>query len=359
MLSLANHALGRLRVAFLGTSGHALRNYLPSLPYAPVELVAQWDPDAGRAEAAARQFGAPRWYTEVDRLLDEARPDAVLIAAEGFDGDEPVAAGLMARALVAGCHAWTDKPLAATVATARHLIALRDRVRRVAGVGMKTMFYPALEQARAIVAQPGFGRATTATIRYPLHVPAAAGTPLSDGASRNCLNHIWHPFGAALLVLGPIERLTFEPAQAGGGGIAIARFVEGAVGAFHFNAGRSGTSPLESFEVVGEGANLVLDNAVRLTYYRRGSPGPYGRTPSFITTPEQAPLVWEPEMSLGQLYNLNNFFQGYAPSIIAFATAALGGPPLGEGTLEDAVEVLKAFEALRTAPGTPIDIAAG
>ena len=64
-LSFAHEAPRRLRTAFLGTSGHAFRNFLPSLPYAPLELVALWDTDAGRAEAFARQFGAPRWYTDV------------------------------------------------------------------------------------------------------------------------------------------------------------------------------------------------------------------------------------------------------------------------------------------------------
>ncbi len=138
--------------------------------------------------------------------------------------------------------------------------------------------------------------------------------------------------------------------------MALATFVNGAVGAFHFGAGQAGTSPLERLEIVGEGANVVVENAVHLIYYRPGSPGPYGRTPSYLTDVGQAPVSWEPEMSLGQIYNTNNFFQGYAPSIIAFARAALGGPALAYGTLEDALEIVKLFEALRQGPGRSIEL---
>ena len=358
-LSFAHERPHRLRTAFLGTSGHAFRNYLPSLPYAPLELVALWDADAERAEAFARQFGAPRWYTDVDRLLDEAEPEAVLIATDGMDGDEPRNTGLMAQCLERGCHAWTDKPVAASAAGAARLIEIRDRVGKVAGVGIKTMFYPTHQRVREIVRDPAFGRPVTMTVRYPLHIPPRADLPATDRAVGSCLGHLWHPFGAALAILGPIEQLYVEAAPAGGGGVAVARFAQGTVGAFHFSAGRSGTSPLEFLEVVGEGANVTVENAARLTYYRTGSPGPYGRSPSFLTDIEQAPLVWQPELSLGQLYNSNNFIQGYAPSIIAFAEAALGTAPLACGTLEDAREVLKVFEALRAGPSRQIALNGG
>ncbi len=349
--SYGYEATRRLRVAFLGVSGgagHAFRNFLPSLPFAPVELVALWDPDAARAEAFARQFGAPHHGTDLDALLAVAQPDALLIATDDYDGDEPRSASLMRRGLEAGCHVWTDKPLAASVATAHDLIALRDRVGKVAAVGMKTMWYPAYAKLREIVRLPAFGRPATFTMRYPLHVPHAPDLPMSNPTLRSCLGHIWHPFGAVQAALGPVATITLAPAASGHGGVALATLADGTTGSFHFSAGQAGTSPLERFEVVGEGANVVVENAVRVTYYRPGSPGPYGRTPTFLTDNDHAPLHWEPEMTLGQMYNTNNFFQGYAPSIVAFARAALGEAPLAYGTLEDAARTLAVFEALRS-----------
>lgn len=357
-LSFAYETKRRVRLAFLGTSGHAFRNFLPVFPFAPVDLVALWDPDAARAEAFARQFGAAQWYTDLDRLFAEAAPDAAMIGVEGYDGDEPQNVALMTRALEAGCHAWTDKPLAASVAAARRLIALRDRAGKVAAVGIKTMFYPAHTKMRAIIADPAFGQPVSFTARYPLHIPHDAGLALDDPSVRSCLGHLWHPFGTALALVGPLATLHVEAAR-GGGGVALATFRGGAVGTFHFSAGQSGMSHLERTEVVGEGANVVAENASRVTYYRKGAVRPYGRTPSFLTDDDRAPLLWTPEMSLGQLYNSNNFIQGYAPSIIAFARAALGDAPLPYGTLEDAVKVLKVFEALRAGPGRTVVIPAG
>ena len=72
----AHEATERLRVAVLGTSGHAFRNYLPVLPFVAVEYVAQWDPDRARARAFARQFGAggDAGYDDVDRPAAGAGP---------------------------------------------------------------------------------------------------------------------------------------------------------------------------------------------------------------------------------------------------------------------------------------------
>jgi predicted dehydrogenase len=348
----------RLRVAFLGTSGHGFRNFLPSLPYAPVELVGLWDDDRARGEAMARTFGAAAYYAELDRLFDEARPEAVLIAAEPAAREGADNALLMARCLERGCHAWTDKPLASSAGAVRKLIASRDRAGRVAAVGVKTMYYPAHQKVREIVRDPSFGRPVSIMVRYPLHVPQRAGAPLDDREVRSCLGHLWHPFGASLVTLGTIERIELQPAPAGGGGVALATFRNAAAGVFHFAAGQAGTSPLERLEVIGEGANVVVENATRVTYYRKGSPGPYGRTPSYLTGAEQAPLAWEPELTLGQLYNTNSFIQGYAQSIMAFVAAAMGDAPLLHGTLEDGLEILKIFEALRASPGQPATLPA-
>jgi hypothetical protein len=51
-------------------------------------------------------------------------------------------------------------------------------------------------------------------------------------------------------------------------------------------------------------------------------------------------------MSLGQLYNSNNFVQGYAQSLREFVDAARGVRALRFGTLEDALEVLEVFATL-------------
>jgi hypothetical protein len=68
---------------------------------------------------------------------------------------------------------------------------------------------------------------------------------------------------------------------------------------------------------------------------------------------ETAPLVWEPEFSLGQLYNKNIFYLGYVQEVLHFCESVLRQQPPTKGTLEASREIAKLFEALcTTEPGT-------
>jgi len=353
----------RFRVAFLGTSGHAFRNYLPVLPFLPVEYVAQWDPDVRAARAFAHQFGADNGdnagYDDVAELLRDHQPQAVWIATDELESDgRTIQPRLIAQCLDAGCHVFCDKPLASTADEVRELIRLRDRAGRVVGVGAKTMHYPTHTKVRELIDDPeaGFGQLVSMTVRYPLHVPPRGGLPHSAGPRKSCLGHVWHPIGAALRIGGPLRRVQLHVDDGARNGILVGNFRSGAIVSFHFPRTKSGLSPLEYLEAVGEGANAVVDNAARLTYYRKASAGPYGRTADMLTSLADAPLRWEPELSLGTLYNDHNFIQGYGQSLLHFVEAVTANRPVTIGTLEDALEIMKVFEALCEGPGATVEL---
>ena len=69
---------------------------------------------------------------------------------------------------------------------------------------------------------------------------------------------------------------------------------------------------------------------------------------------EEAPLYWEPEFSLGQLYNKNIFYLGYVPEILHFCQSVLAGTSPTKGTLEESLEIAKLFEMYRTTPAGSI-----
>ena len=348
----------RLRVAVIGTSGHALRNYLPVLPFLPVEYIAQWDSKLDRARAFAQQFGARAGanaaYDDLGELLATHRPDAVWIATDDRDSEgRTVQPQLVERCLDAGCHVFCDKPLANSAEQVRHLIQRRDALKRTVGIGIKTMHYPTHSRVREIVDDPaaGFGELTSVFIRYPLRVPSRGGLPASDETVRACLSHIWHPIGAALRIGDRLRDDYLRTDARGRNAVVAGTYRSGAALVFHFAASGSATSPLEFVEAVGDGTNITVENAVRLTYYRRASLGRYGRTTDALTTLDDGPLRWEPEFSLGQLYNDHNFIQGYAQSLLHFTAAAMASAPTTVGTLEDALEIVKVFETLCEGPG--------
>ena len=72
---------------------------------------------------------------------------------------------------------------------------------------------------------------------------------------------------------------------------------------------------------------------------------------------EAAPLTWEPEFSLGQLYNKNIFLLGYVQEVLHFCESVLSGTAPTKGTLEESLEIAKLFEAYcTTPPGTVVTI---
>jgi predicted dehydrogenase len=147
-------------------------------------------------------------------------------------------------------------------------------------------------------------------------------------------------------MMGKVHTLYFERSE-NGGGYGLFKFRSGATGVIHFAQGMSGTSPLERLEVIGDGANVVVDNGVKLTYYRPGERGPggYGRSTSFIGSDDHAPIYWEPEFALGQLYNKGIFMLGYYGEVKHFVDCVRSNTPPAKCGLEDALEITKVFEA--------------
>ena len=74
------------------------------------------------------------------------------------------------------------------------------------------------------------------------------------------------------------------------------------------------------------------------------------RDASFIQPDEAAPLHWEPECSLGQLYNNNLFYLGYVPEILHLTDALLAGQTISKGTLDDVVAIMQLYEFFQKVP---------
>ena len=350
----------RLKVCYIGAGGHSFRNVLPAFQYAPIELLAICDLDGARAAAYARQFGARRHYTDYREMLAREDPEAVFIVTS-YDPDGRVqATGIALEVLAAGAHIWMEKPTAATLDEVRRLMAASTQSGRYVMTGLKKVFFPAIEKVKQIIASPDFGRPSSLYIRYPQSMP-----PFAERADlrrvTGLLDHIYHPGSIIYYLMGRIGQLSYEWETFTGGSMTSVRFLSGAIGTLHLAAGASGSSPLEDLEVTGEGANVVVENGVKVKYYRKARRPAYGRAASFLVDDEVAPLYWEPEFSLGQLYNKNIFYLGYVPEVLHFCESILSGQPPRKGTLEESLEIMKLFEAYRTTPPgvvTTINLAA-
>jgi predicted dehydrogenase len=349
----------RLSVALVGCGGHAYRNILPALQYVPVDLQATCDIDLARAQAYARTFGAERSFGQYEELLDwapTAGVEAILLVL-GFRDGLPQYRDFAIAAMERGLNVWMEKPPAATAAEVEAMLAVQERTGRTVQVGYKHYFFPALVKARTLIEGPEFGGATSMNGTYPLRI---APPEQRREAPRQPINlDLCHPASAIHGLLGDIDSVWFDRAPNGGGIVAL-RFVSGAVGVLHCTTGKAGTSPNERFEVIGNGASVVVDNVIRLTYYRpgkRGAPGQgYGRTPDFFGADDQGPIHWEPEFNLGQLYNSTSFLQGYAQELAQFIECVWAGRQPPRAGLRDALHLTHLYEAFRAAERTEVKL---
>jgi predicted dehydrogenase len=111
----------------------------------------------GRREAALREIaerhGLERWTTDLDAAL--AEPDAEIY----FDAQvTPARAPALRRAIAAGKHVYTEKPVAESVEEALELAALAREAGVRHGVVQDKLFLPGLLKLRRLVESGFFGR---------------------------------------------------------------------------------------------------------------------------------------------------------------------------------------------------------
>ncbi len=154
----------RVAVAGVGSFGRNHLRVLRELEAAGegVALVAAVDPDAARAEEAAKQYGIPH-FKSVDKLLSaDLKLDAAIVAVPTVKHHE-VAAAL----LDAGLDLLVEKPLAANLAEADDLIARAERRGKVLQPGHLERFNPAVLAVEPNLKRPMFFEAHRLSVFTP------------------------------------------------------------------------------------------------------------------------------------------------------------------------------------------------
>jgi predicted dehydrogenase len=150
----------RPRIGIVGAGNIASLNVAGYLDDPRCDVVAVCDPKEGRAAAAARAWGVPRVYTDLDALLADPEVDAVEILTPTFLHHDHVLA-----AVSAGKHVSCQKPLANTVAEAWTMAEAADRAGVILRVSECFRHYPPLELAKQLVQDGAVGRPTQMRLR--------------------------------------------------------------------------------------------------------------------------------------------------------------------------------------------------
>jgi len=354
-----------IRAGFIGCGSHAFRNLYPAFQFAPVKLAATCDLKLPKAEAFAEKFGAAHAYADYRAMIEKEQLDAVFVCTPYDKAGRPLYPAIGIACMELGCHVWIEKPPAATCADIEKMQETAKRTGKTMLVGFKKMFFPANEKLKELMNDERFGEPSLVMLQYPQPIPTRdelarynAGEDVET--TRRFLDHLCHPTSLMVFLLGMPDTLYYERSEKGGG-VATFTYPSGTVASIALTAGASRNGGFERTTVIGKGT-LVVDNSVRLRY-NRGPRSPegqgYGSTPSFFTgEPSETAAVWEPEFSLGQLYNKGLFLLGYYGEVNEFARAVLERRPPAKGTLEQAWQITRIFEAFAEGPAKRIALAA-
>ncbi len=354
-----------IKAGFIGCGSHSFRNVYPTFQFAPVRLVATCDLSVEKARAFANKFGARSSYAEYREMLDKEELDAVFVVTGYDERGRPLYPRIAADCLEAGVHVWIEKPPAASCEEVEAMRRAAEKAKRNVMVGFKKMFFPANEKAKELMSSDDFGRASLVSLQYPQHLPTvdeferyAKGEPVRG--VRGFLDHVCHPVSILVFLLGMPETLHYERSFSGSG-LATFTFASGEIASIALTSGAARNGGMERTVIVSDsGRHIVVENGVRVSYHRGPPYRPgegYGSAPDFFTgTAEEVTAVWQPEFSLGQLYNKGLFLLGYQNEVNEFARSILEDRPVAKGTLEEAVQITRVFEAFAEGPGGTISL---
>lgn len=319
------------RIAFVGAGVHATESLYPNFGLIPeLQLVAVCDLDIGKAERAARKYGA-RWFKDLGQMLDTVRPDAVCACGPA---EMHVQVGL--EVLGRGIPVFLEKPPGLTAAAALSLLQQAHATGAWGMVGFMKRFAPANLVARDYIAGPEFG------VLNSLSMIHGCG-PYDDLRRMLVFNGI-HLLDLARFLVGEVSEVTAQAAAPAPNVYAATitfRFANGALGQININSGHHWDDCFEQTYLSGSGAAVLVDASRAVEVMAPGR--------RFADPPDQRLYGWS-----GRYYVSGNmagwwagghYTRGYWGELSHFARAVQGTVE-PEATLEDGLRAMELIEAI-------------
>jgi predicted dehydrogenase len=156
-------ASGPVGVGFIGT-GMISDTYLENLTSFPdVRVVILGDLDQQRAQAQAEKYDVPQWGSSDDVLT---HPDVEIVVNLTIPAAH---AEVASRAIAAGKHVWSEKPISADRASGLALLEQAESAGLLVGVAPDTVLGPGVQTARRAIANGDIGEPLSAqtVMQYP------------------------------------------------------------------------------------------------------------------------------------------------------------------------------------------------
>lgn len=233
------------------------------------ELVGVCDIDEARANATGKRLGVATFYN-VQKMLDELKPDVVSVATGGYEyGSDHYAPTI--QALEAGCHVLGEKPISNNIAHAEEMVAKAKEMGVCYGIDLNHRFTPAARLAKKWVDEGRLGHLLFVNMAMWIMNPAES----SPFYHLQALHP--HTIDVMRYFCGDIEAVQCFATKAPGRSIWSTaqfnmRFKNGVVGSLTGSYDIERGHPMERCEVAGTGGRFVLqDMWHELTLYPAGN----------------------------------------------------------------------------------------
>lgn len=321
-----------VRVGFVGCGNQATAAWYPNFATIPeLDLCACCDLKPGLAERNARYFGARRWYTSLDAMLDGEDLDAVMVVGPP---DMHYVCGR--QVLDAGLPLMMEKPPARIPDHARELADLAEAKGLITQVGHNMRHAPGVRKFKELMQTPEFGNLLFVESRYFMPSPMWPESADYRTGWNYMIFQATHAVDLARHIGGEIHTVYADLAvgQAGRFSIAcVARFASGATGTIAL----TGCTPNWTCKLEAAGdarAHLRLVDLHTLHFEPHTAESGYRPSPGIPGT-YWAPAVRDNAEKRG----------GYWGQMLAFANAVRRGKAEGP-TLRDACRAMEICEAI-------------
>ena len=322
-----------LRLAMIGAGGVAQSKWLPALArlrtlWDPVELVGVADPNEDQGRKVGRVHGCG-WYRDHRQLLNEGKPDVVVIASpDRFHAEHAE------DALEAGVAALLEKPFCTSLAEAARLCDVSAATGQTLMPVANLRFSPPFRRARQFLSSlEGFSAERALLGRMHLGYDYV---DLLEGATVHLFDLTRFLLGDVVEVrargLGRVEGAHRYPCRQ-----AVVSLDFGPAGAAQLFTSASALSlkPWLRVEVHGQGTWLVVDDVFKLVLY------------DSETGPAK---VWKPVLANTLLFDEE--FGGYLPQLEHFLQVV-------RGQEQSSVTPMDGYRAVELITATHLAMASG
>ncbi|HOC92678.1 MAG TPA: Gfo/Idh/MocA family oxidoreductase [bacterium] len=147
--------------------------WIKANPNARLEAVADINED--QARRAAKEFGARKVFTDIEKAIKESDADAAIVVTPPWAHAEPVA--LAARR---GMSVLCEKPMAVNSAECRRMIEECEKNNVLLRIGFSLRFDPGYEKVKTMIKTGDIGRVFQLRAEYDLWAPDLTKSPMRE-----------------------------------------------------------------------------------------------------------------------------------------------------------------------------------